>query len=82
MAPMTRNLSLMEYQKITLQPTMLAGLRRSRINHYRGVEVSHPAASGYPNCPNLESDEAKKMWKKSYMKFIKIIHLSSVNYGM
>ena len=29
-----------------------------------GVEVSHIAASGYPNCPNLQSDDSKKMWEK------------------
>ena len=29
-----------------------------------GVEVSHIAASGYPNCPNLQSDDSKKCGKK------------------
>ena len=29
-----------------------------------GVEISHEASSGYPNCPNLQSDESKKCGKK------------------
>ena len=29
-----------------------------------GVEISHEASSAYPNCPNLQSDESKKMWEK------------------
>ena len=29
-----------------------------------GVEVSHRAASGYPDVPNLATDDAKKMWEK------------------
>ena len=29
-----------------------------------GVEISHEASSGYPNCPNLMSDDSKKMWEK------------------
>ena len=47
-----------------------------------GVEVSHRAASGYPDVPNLATDDAKKMWEKVVSEVPKIIHLSSVSYGM
>src|SRR5210317_599730 len=65
MAPMTRNFSPngvpMDYA-----PTYYARRASGGVGLIvtEGVEVSHRAASGYPNCPNLETDEAKKMWEK------------------
>ena len=65
MAPMTRNFSPngvpMDYA-----PTYYARRANGGVGLIvtEGVEVSHRAASGYPNCPNLETDEAKKMWEK------------------
>ena len=65
MAPMTRNLSPNGIPK-DYAPTYYARRAQGGVGLIitEGVEVSHPAASGYPNCPNLESDEAKKMWEK------------------
>ncbi|MEK9650399.1 MAG: NADH:flavin oxidoreductase [Gammaproteobacteria bacterium] len=35
-----------------------------------GVEISHDSSSGYPNCPNLKSTEARKEW----VKIVKAVH--------
>ena len=35
-----------------------------------GVEISHDSSSGYPNCPNLRSKEARSEWKK----IVKAVH--------
>jgi len=65
MAPMTRNFSpngvLKDYA-----PTYYARRAQGGVGLIltEGVEVSHRAASGYPNVPNLETDDAKKMWEK------------------
>ena len=65
MAPMTRNFApngvLQDYA-----PTYYARRAEGGVGLIltEGVEVSHRAASGYPNVPNLESDDAKKMWEK------------------
>ena len=65
MAPMTRNCSpngvLNEYA-----PTYYARRARGGVGLIltEGVEVSHRAASGYPDVPNLATDDAKKMWEK------------------
>ena len=65
MAPMTRNLSPNGIPK-EYAPTYYARRAQGGVGLIltEGVEVSHRAASGYPNCPNLETDEAKKMWQK------------------
>ena len=55
----------MESPWTMLQPTMPEELSGGvGLILTEGVEVSHRAASGYPNVPNLETDEAKKMWEK------------------
>ncbi|MDA8925343.1 NADH:flavin oxidoreductase [Gammaproteobacteria bacterium] len=65
MAPMTRNFSPggvpNEYAPTYYSKRASGGVG---LIMTEGVEVSHPAASGYPDCPNLESDAAKKMWEK------------------
>ena len=65
MAPMTRNFSPNGIPK-DYAPTYYARRAQGGVGLIltEGVEVSHRAASGYPNCPNLETDEAKKMWGK------------------
>ena len=65
MAPMTRNFSPNGVPK-DYAPTYYARRAQGGVGLIitEGVEVSHRAASGYPNCPNLETDEAKKMWEK------------------
>ena len=65
MAPMTRNFSPNGIPK-DYAPTYYARRAQGGVGLIltEGVEVSHRAASGYPNCPNLETDEAKKMWEK------------------
>ena len=65
MAPMTRNFSPKGVPH-DYAPTYYARRARGGVGLIltEGVEVSHPAASGYPNCPNLESDKAKMMWEK------------------
>ena len=65
MAPMTRNFSpngvLKDYA-----PTYYSLRAKGGVGLIltEGVEVSHRAASGYPNVPNLETDAAKFMWEK------------------
>ena len=65
MAPMTRNFSPNGVPK-DYAPTYYARRAKGGVGLIitEGVEVSHHAASGYPNCPNLESDDAKRMWEK------------------
>ena len=65
MAPMTRNFSPNGVPK-DYAPTYYARRAHGGVGLIitEGVEVSHHAASGYPNCPNLESDDAKRMWEK------------------
>ena len=65
MAPMTRNFSPNGIPK-DYAPTYYSRRAQGGVGLIitEGVEVSHRAASGYPNCPNLESDEAKTMWEK------------------
>ena len=65
MAPMTRNLSPNGVPK-DYAPTYYARRAHGGVGLIitEGVEVSHHAASGYPNSPNLESDDAKRMWEK------------------
>ena len=66
MAPMTRNFSpngvLKDYA-----PSYYARRAQGGVGLIltEGVEVSHRAASGYPNVPNLETDDAKKNVGKS-----------------
>ena len=65
MAPMTRNLSPNGIPK-DYAPTYYSKRAQGGVGLIitEGVEVSHRAASGYPDCPNLGSDESKKMWQK------------------
>ena len=65
MAPMTRNLSPNGIPK-DYAPTYYSKRAKGGVGLIitEGVEVSHRAASGYPDCPNLGSDESKKMWQK------------------
>jgi 2,4-dienoyl-CoA reductase-like NADH-dependent reductase (Old Yellow Enzyme family) len=65
MAPMTRNFSPNGVPK-DYAPTYYANRAKGGVGLIitEGVEVSHRAASGYPDCPNLESDDSKKMWEK------------------
>ena len=65
MAPMTRNFSPNgipgEYAPEYYSKRAAGGVG---LIITEGVEVSHRAASGYPNVPNIESDESKRMWEK------------------
>ena len=65
MAPMTRNFSPNgipgEYAPEYYSKRAAGGVG---LIITEGVEVSHRAASGYPDVPNLESDESKRMWEK------------------
>jgi len=65
MAPMTRNFSPNgipgEYAPEYYSKRASGGVG---LIITEGVEVSHRAASGYPDVPNLESDESKRMWEK------------------
>ena len=65
MAPMTRNFSPNGVPK-DYAPTYYAKRAKGGVGLIltEGVEVSHRAASGYPDCPNLQSDDSKKMWEK------------------
>ena len=65
MAPMTRNFSPNGIPK-DYAPSYYARRAKGGVGLIltEGVEVSHRAASGYPNCPNLETDDAKQMWEK------------------
>ena len=65
MAPMTRNFSPNGVPK-DYAPKYYARRAQGGVGLIltEGVEVSHRAASGYANCPNLETDKAKKMWEK------------------
>ena len=65
MAPMTRNFSPngvpSEYAPTYYSKRAAGGVG---LIITEGVEVSHSAASAYPDVPNLESDDAKRMWEK------------------
>ncbi len=65
MAPMTRNFSpngVPDKYAIEYYKKRAAGGTGLIITE--GVEVSHPSASGYPNCPNLISNESKQIWSE------------------
>jgi 2,4-dienoyl-CoA reductase-like NADH-dependent reductase (Old Yellow Enzyme family) len=65
MAPMTRNFSPngvpADYAPTYYSKRAAGGVG---LIMTEGVEVSHPSSSGYPDCPKLDSDEAKRMWGK------------------
>ena len=65
MAPMTRNFSPngipAEYAPTYYSKRASGGVG---LIITEGVEVSHPSASGYPDCPNLQTNESKNMWEK------------------
>ena len=65
MAPMTRNFSPNgvpgDYAPTYYSKRAAGGVG---LIMTEGVEVSHASSSGYPDCPNLDSDEAKRMWEK------------------
>ena len=65
MAPMTRKFSPNGIHT-DYAPTYYARRAQGGVGLIltEGVEVSHRAASGYPNCPNFKTDAAKKMWGK------------------
>lgn len=65
MAPMTREFSPKGIPNI-YAPTYYSKRAAGGVGLIitEGVEISHKASSGYPNCPNLISDESKKMWER------------------
>jgi len=65
MAPMTRNFSPNGIpHKDAAKYYQRRALGGIGLVITEGVEISHDSSSGYPNCPNLRTVEARKEWKK------------------